>query len=153
MKRRSRIRAFIQKHLRTPNPVMQVVYMGIGTGFLLGGLIIILIAITPAPGLDSFETRKVTQSTKIYDRTGKTILYDLNRDVRRYQIPFEDISPNIKNATLAIEDSGFYEHGGVSLTGTLRSLYVDITTHSFSQGGSTLTQQVVKKQLTHQSKK
>jgi 1A family penicillin-binding protein len=147
MKRRSRIRAFIQKHLRTPNPVMQVVYMGIGTGFLLGGLIIILIAITPAPGLDSFETRKVTQSTKIYDRTGKTILYDLNRDVRRYQIPFEDISPNIKNATLAIEDSGFYEHGGVSLTGTLRSLYVDITTHSFSQGGSTLTQQVVKNSL------
>ena len=121
--------------------------MGIGTGLLLGGLVIIIIAITPSPGLDSFETRKVTQSTKIYDRTGKTILYDLNRDVRRYQIPFEDISPNIKNATLAIEDSGFYEHGGVSLTGTLRSLYVDITTHSFSQGGSTLTQQVVKNSL------
>lgn len=126
---------------------MKFVYMGVGLGFLLGAIFIIFVAITPSPGLDSFETRKVTQSTKMYDRTGKTILYDLNRDVRRYQLPFEDISPNIKQATLAIEDSGFYEHGGVSITGTLRSVYVDLVTHSFSQGGSTLTQQVVKNSL------
>ncbi len=118
-----------------------------GAGFLVAAFFLVLIAVTPSLSLDSFETRKVTQSTKIYDRTGKTVLYDLNRDVRRYQVPLDQISPNLVNATLSIEDSDFYNHGGISVRGILRSVWVDITTHSLSQGGSTITQQVVKNSL------
>jgi 1A family penicillin-binding protein len=137
----------IRRRLRNPGGFLRLAYLAIGLGLFLGGVLIIWVALTPTPGLDSFDTRKVTQSTKIYDRTGKTVLYDLNRDMRRNQVPFEEISPRIKEATLAIEDSGFYSHGGISITGIIRSIIVDVSTGSFSQGGSTLTQQVVKNSL------
>ena len=121
--------------------------MAFGIGFFIAGLGILWIALTPTPGLDSFDTRKVTQSTKILDRTGKTVLYDLNRDIRRNQVPFEEISPLIKQATLSIEDANFYSHGGISFVAIIRSLVTDIRVGSFAQGGSTLTQQVVKNSL------
>ncbi|MDB5195154.1 MAG: putative penicillin-binding protein [Parcubacteria group bacterium] len=121
--------------------------MALGVVLFVASVTILWIALTPTPGLDSFDTRKVTQSTKIYDRTGKTVLYDLNRDIRRNQVPIEDISPYIKQATIAIEDSNFYKHGGISITGILRSIFVDLTHGSFDQGGSTITQQVVKNSL------
>ena len=137
----------VRKHLRNPHPTTRVAFMAVGIGFFLASAGIVWIAVTPTPGLDSFDTRKVTQSTKIYDRTGKTVLYDLNRDIRRNQVPLEEISPYIKQATISIEDSNFYQHGGISFTGIARSLFVDVTTGSFTQGGSTITQQVVKNSL------
>jgi 1A family penicillin-binding protein len=139
--------ASIRKHLREPHPTTRLAFMAIGVVLFAASATILWIALTPTPGLDSFDNRKVTQSTKIFDRTGKTVLYDLNRDIRRNQVPLEDISPYIKQATLAIEDSNFYRHGGISLTGIARSLIVDITHGSLQQGGSTITQQVVKNSL------
>ena len=50
------------------------------------------------PDFSLFESRKVSQSTKIYDRTGTVLLYDVHKDVRRTIVPFEAISPYIKNA-------------------------------------------------------
>lgn len=147
MKHTRRLPDVIRRQIASPHPVFHFIFVAIGLGFLFGAFFLIAIALTPSLSLDSFETRKVTQSTKIYDRTGKTILYDLNRDVRRYQVPLEDISPNIVKATLAIEDSNFYSHGGISIRGIARSIVVDITTRSLSQGGSTITQQVVKNGL------
>jgi 1A family penicillin-binding protein len=111
---------------------------------VLLGCLFIWAATFRVPDLSDLATRKVVQSTKIYDRTGQTLLYDMSQNVKRTLIPFEDISPYIKNATLAIEDKNFYTHGGVDLTSILRALIVDITTLSSSQGGSTITQQVVK---------
>lgn len=140
-------RAKIRRAIESPNPFMRAVFMLAGLGFLVAAFFLIVIAFTPSLSLESFETRKVTQSTKIYDRTGKTILYDLNRDIQRYQIPLEEISPNLVHATLAIEDAGFYNHFGISIKGIVRSIIVDISTQSFSQGGSTITQQVVKNSL------
>ena len=99
------------------------------------------------PDLESFDTRKVTQSTKIYDRTGKILLYDIHQDTKRVVVPFEDISKNIKNATVAIEDAEFYQHGGIKISSIFRSILSNILSGSFSQGGSTITQQVVKNSL------
>ena len=50
------------------------------------------------PDFSLFESRKVSQSTKIYDRTGTILLYDVHKDVRRTIVPFESISPYEKNA-------------------------------------------------------
>ncbi len=146
-KRKKNIAAAIRKHLRDPHPTTRVAFMAIGTVLFVTSVTILWIALTPTPGLDSFDTRKVTQSTKILDRTGKTVLYDLNRDIRRNQVPLEDISPYLKQASIAIEDSNFYTHGGISITGIARSIVVDITRGSLDQGGSTITQQVVKNSL------
>jgi len=114
--------------------------------FCLGGALLWGASLR-VPDLSDLSTRKVAQSTKIYDRTGQILLYDTAQNVRRTIIPFEDISPYIKNATLAIEDRDFYNHGGVDFTSLARAIIYNIKTMSFSQGGSTITQQVVKNSI------
>lgn len=111
------------------------------------GAILLWGASLRVPDLSDLSTRKVAQSTKIYDRTGQILLYDMAQNVRRTVVPFEDISPYIKNATLAIEDKNFYNHGGVDFTSLARAVIFDIKTLSLSQGGSTITQQVVKNSI------
>ncbi|HQU07731.1 MAG TPA: transglycosylase domain-containing protein [Candidatus Paceibacterota bacterium] len=105
------------------------------------------IAFTPTPDIATFSNREVTQSTKIYDRTGKILLYDYGRDVKRSVVPLSAISPYIQKATIAIEDSSFYSHGGVRFSSILRAMFTDLLGGSFAQGGSTITQQVVKNAL------
>lgn len=112
-----------------------------------GGLGILWVASFKIPDLSDLTTRRVTQSTKIYDRTGDIILFDMGRDIRRSLIPFEDISNYVKESMVAIEDKNFYSHNGVSPKSFLRAMLVNLTSLSFSQGGSTITQQVVKNSL------
>lgn len=118
-----------------------------GLGFLFAGIIFITVTVTPVPDISSFASRQIDQSTKIYDRTGQVLLYDYNRDAKRSIVPISDISPNTINATIAIEDSSFYEHGGIRLTSIFRAIFADAFGGSLSQGGSTITQQVVKNEL------
>lgn len=134
----------VRKHLENPHPALRIIFLAIGALMLLAGAGILWAAFTPIPDLNSFDSRKVAQSTKIYDREGKTVLYDLNHDVRRNIVPLSDISPNLQKAAIAIEDSEFYNHSGVSFLAVARAIWVDIKTLSFEQGGSTITQQVVK---------
>ncbi|MBP9817002.1 MAG: PBP1A family penicillin-binding protein [Candidatus Pacebacteria bacterium] len=129
------------------HPITRRLFVFAGILFCIAGAGLILMALTPVPDLDSLSYRKVTQSTKIYDRTGDTILYDLNTDVRRNIVPLSAISENIRNASIAIEDDTFYQHMGVRPISFLRAVLVNLATGSFSQGGSTITQQVVKMTL------
>ena len=118
-----------------------------GLGFFVVGGVLFAVALTPVPDTSSFGARQLDQSTKIYDRTGQVLLYDYNRDAKREIVPISEISPNILNATIAIEDSSFYEHGGIRLTSIVRAILADAFGGSLSQGGSTITQQVVKNTL------
>lgn len=119
----------------------------LGVGFFVVGGIFVTVAVTPVPDISSFASRQVDQSTKIYDRTGQVLLYDYNRDAKRDIVPITEISPNTINATIAIEDSSFYEHGGIRLTSIFRAVLADVAGGALSQGGSTITQQVVKNTL------
>lgn len=124
-------------------------------GLVLSGLIFVWVSTLDIPDLSAFEQRRVLQSTKIYDRTGEVLLYDFHQDVRRTVVPFEDISRHIKNATIAIEDDTFYEHGGVRPLAIVRSMITNTLTNGnpFSGGGgSTITQQVIKNALLQQEK-
>ncbi len=118
-----------------------------GLGFLAGGIVLFVVAFTPVPDISSFASRQVDQSTKIYDRTGQILLYDYNRDAKREIVPIAAIAPSALHATMAIEDSSFYEHGGIRLTSIIRAMLIDAAGGSLSQGGSTITQQVVKNVL------
>lgn len=114
-------------------------------GFIGLGAITLWISTFQMPDLKSFEERTVAQSTKIYDRTGQVLLFDLNQDLKRQVIPFDDISPYIKKATLAIEDAGFYGHGGIQIKAIMRAVLTNLL--GGSGGGSTITQQVIKNSL------
>ncbi|HEX2792095.1 MAG TPA: transglycosylase domain-containing protein, partial [Candidatus Paceibacterota bacterium] len=137
-------RKTIREHLTNPHLILRIAFIGGGILLLIGGFAVLSVAFTPIPDLNSFDARKVSESTKIYDRTGKTVLYDLNHDMRRNVVPLSDISTNLQKASIAIEDDKFYEHSGVRLTSFIRALIADIQTGSLAQGGSTITQQVVK---------
>ena len=111
------------------------------------GLIFLWAATLEIPDFQAFEERKVIQSTKIYDRTGKILLNNVGADIRRKVVPYDEISRHVKNATVAIEDAEFYEHGGLKPTAIIRATLVNLSEGGLVQGGSTITQQVVKRSL------
>ena len=125
------------------NTILFVFALGV---FCLG-IGVIWAATLNIPNLQSISERKVLQSTKIYDRTGKIVLYDVNKDVKRTIVPLSEISPFISKALIAIEDTEFYTHKGVRPLAILRAFFANIFSLGISQGGSTITQQVVKNTL------
>jgi 1A family penicillin-binding protein len=124
-------------------------------GLIIAGVIFVWVSTLEIPDLSAFEQRRVQQSTKIYDRTGEILLYDLHQDVRRTIVPFENISHHLKNATVAIEDDQFYNHYGIDPMAIMRALVSNFTEGDLlgGQGGSTITQQVVKNSLLEQEKR
>lgn len=117
--------------------------LGIAGFFFLAGIILLISAFIKLPDFNSFHDRKIVESTKIYDRTGEILLYDVHQNVKRTIVPFEEISPWVKKAVISIEDYEFYQHGAVSVRGIARAVLFGGT----RGGGSTITQQVVKKTL------
>lgn len=96
------------------------------------------------PRPEKFTESPFIQSTKIYDRTGKVLLYDIYGEEKREIVPFDKISDNLKHAALASEDARFYQHGGIDFIALVRSALVDLKLQSVSQGGSTITQQLIR---------
>jgi len=97
------------------------------------------------PSPKELDLREPEVSTKIYDRNGN-LLYKIYKDKNRTIVPLSQISPHIRLATLAAEDAEFYQHPGFSVRGIFRALVSDLETGSL-QGGSTITQQLVKNAL------
>ncbi len=115
--------------------------------FLGGCLLLLLLFIYytwDLPQPEKFTETPFIQSTKIYDRTGKTLLYDIYGEEKREIVSFDKISDNLKHAVLVSEDARFYQHGGIDFEGILRALLVDLKLQTKSQGGSTITQQLIR---------
>ena len=119
----------------------------LSTGVLLGAALMVWVGMIEIPDFNSFDARKIERSTKIYDNTGEILLYDVHQDIKRTVVPFTEISDNIKKATVAIEDSNFYQHQGIQPKAILRAVLVNVLSVDFSQGGSTITQQIIKNTL------
>ncbi len=115
-------------------------------------VIVFLYYARQVPDPSAISARRVSESTKIYDRTDSTILYDIHGEEKRTIIPWDQMPDTIKKATLISEDANFYSHKGVDFGGILRAFYKDIISFSASQGGSTITQQLIKNSLLGQEK-
>jgi penicillin-binding protein 1C len=92
------------------------------------------------PDPNALTLREIPQSTKIYDRTGEELLYEISGDEKRTLVTLDDIPDYAEQATIAAEDRKFYQHRGIDVTGLARAVIFAGT----RGGGSTLTQQLVK---------
>ena len=99
----------------------------------------------PSPG--KVNKRVIAESTKIYDRSGEHLLYEVHGEEKRTLIQFEQIPPSVRAATIALEDQDFYSHHGIKLTSIARAVLKDVIERSAAQGASTITQQFVKNSL------
>ena len=132
---------WVHRHVKT------TIVLGISAGLIIVGFGALWVATLKMPDLNSFQSRKITESTKIYDRTGQILLYDTGKDAKRTAVPLSAISQYIPEATIAIEDSNFYTNNGIEPTSILRAVLANLTTGGYGQGASTITQQVVKNSL------
>jgi len=123
-------------------------------GIMMTGVFTAWAVIVSIPSIDNIQNRVVGESTKIYDRTGNVLLYDVHGTMRRTEVPLDEISPHIRNASVAIEDATFYQHRGFRPMAFLRAVLVNTGLRAGyrGQGGSTITQQVVKNTLLTQDK-
>ncbi len=120
-------------------PLFMILAIGIGLAFFYVSFLKDL----PSPTNLSKNTGSL--STQIYDRYG-TLLYTIYSDRNQTFVPLSKIPKVLQNATIAVEDKDFYHHGAVDFRGITRALY-SIIFHKQLQGGSTLTQQLVKNGL------
>jgi len=108
----------------------------------LGLFLIFLSQELPDPS--TFNERVIPQSTKIYDRTGEILLYEIHGGEKRTIVNLDEISPYVIKTTLAAEDHNFYQHHGFSLKGLARSLIHNLLHPRDLRGGSTITQQLAR---------
>ena len=131
----------------TKHVLRNICFVVLGVFALIVGVVLVWVSLIKLPDLTAFDSRKVANSTKIYDRTGTIVLYDLGTDAHRTSIPFADMGDPIKNATVSIEDANFYTNYGIEPKAMVRALIADVVHHGAVQGGSTITQQVIKESL------
>jgi 1A family penicillin-binding protein len=123
----------------------KVTLMLVVLGFVSSILYVYLSIFRDLPSPKQLSQREPEVSTKIYDRNGN-LLYKIYKDENRTIVPLSNIPPHVRLATLAAEDAEFYNHPGFSVRGILRALATDAKNGSL-QGGSTITQQLVKNAL------
>lgn len=140
--KKNRIFTFFKEGLTTRKK-RAIVYFGsiiLGLTWLFWGI--------PLP--TNLTTNELPISTKIFDRSGK-LIYEIYTDQKRTPIELEDLPDYVINATIAIEDKDFYKHYGYSVTGILRAAYKTVFKQQL-QGGSTITQQLIKNALLTQDR-
>ena len=97
------------------------------------------------PSTSNLSTARLPLSTRIYDRTGTVLLAEIHQgSERRHVVPLNQVAPTMRQATVAVEDRTFYQHGGLNLLRTGQAGLDDLLHLRFNQGGSTITQQLVK---------
>jgi penicillin-binding protein 1A len=126
------------------------VLLGLGVLGLFSMVFGMIMAVSQdLPAIYDFAQYKASKNSEVLDASGEPI-GTLTSNQNKILLDSGQISPNVKNAVVSIEDSRFYEHNGVDFQGIGRALVQDILSLSASQGASTITQQFVKNALAAQ---
>ncbi|HJS25644.1 MAG TPA: transglycosylase domain-containing protein [Actinomycetota bacterium] len=110
---------------------------------LSGFILVLLTLLYVYSQLDLPETPPPLQTTYVYDRDGK-VLTTLHSSVDRTIIPLDQMPKHLQRAVISVEDQDFYAHPGIDAFGILRAAWTDLVQREIVQGGSTITQQLVK---------
>jgi membrane peptidoglycan carboxypeptidase len=124
----------------------KTILLGIIFSLFLVGIIFLWASSLAIPDINDIAKLKAEQSSKIFDKTGEVLLYNIYQNESRTSIPLDKVSENFKNALIAVEDKYFYEHNGVKVSSFLKAAYVTLI-EGGKRGASTITQQVVKNTL------
>ena len=96
------------------------------------------------PRPENFLERPFTQSTRIYDKTGKILLYEIYGEEKRKVVSLNEVPEYLKQAAIVAEDKNFYQHFGVDFKGIARSILINLKIMEPAYGGSTIPQQLVR---------
>src|SRR5438093_1069432 len=129
-------------------------FAGVLTAVLLAGLAFVGVAAAATfgyfasdlPSASDLATVPVPLTTHIYDRSGEHLLYTLS-DERRDLISIDAVPKRMQDATISIEDKTFWTNPGVDVAGIIRAVQVNSASGRITQGGSTITQQLIKTRL------
>lgn len=123
----------------------------LGIGFIIMLIFVAAVFAYFRKDLDKINPQELSKrvhssTTKYYDRTGKVLLWEDTSAENRTVVKSEDIAPYMKQATVALEDKDFYKHNGFSASGLMRAVWANVSGGVY-QGGSTITQQLIKNVL------
>ncbi|MEA3293032.1 MAG: PBP1A family penicillin-binding protein [Patescibacteria group bacterium] len=96
------------------------------------------------PRPEKFTEKPFVLPTKIYDRTGEILLYEVYGEEKREIVPLEKIPESLKMAVIATEDANFYRHIGLDFKGILRAIISDLKLGRPAEGASTISQQLIR---------
>ena len=96
------------------------------------------------PAVSQIANRKIAETSTVYDSSGEHVLYELHGEENRKIISHNEIANSIRVATIAAEDSNFYQHFGIDPLAIVRALKVNLENNKIMQGGSTITQQLAR---------
>ncbi len=146
----------VSKHTKNKNKVSYILYKSFIFIFLFcilagvgAGIGMFTAIIDKAPDISDIKESVQLEGfqTTIYNEKGKEITTLSTANSNRIYVEYEDIPEDLVNAFVAIEDERFWEHNGVDAKGILRAFFVGIKNHNFSEGASTITQQLIKNQI------
>lgn len=100
--------------------------------------------IATAPDIENLDVSPSGFSTFVYDIEGRQIGKLVSSDSNRIPVPMSQIPEDLAHAFVAIEDERFYDHNGIDIQGIIRAGWIGLSTRQFSQGASTITQQLIK---------
>jgi len=145
----ARKRHYKKTYQKKSSPVLRigkVLFFSLLLLLALGGGVFLYYA-KDLPRPENLNEISFQKPTKIYDRTGKVLLYEIHGEEKREFVPLSDISPFLSVAIIATEDQSFYSHFGVDLKGITRAMLRNLSLLSPSQGASTITQQLARSVL------
>ena len=110
----------------------------------LAGLSLFIYYARDLPRPEKFLEKEFIQSTKIYDRTGKVLLFEIYGEEKREYVPLEKVPLQLREAVIVAEDANFYHHFGIDLRAIGRAILADLKLRKPVQGASTIPQQLIR---------
>ena len=112
--------------------------------FFLSAFIVFIFYAKDLPRPEKFTEKQFVQSTKIYDRTGEVVLYEIYGEEKRTLVSLDKIPEYLKQAVIVTEDANFYQHFGIDINGIARSILINFRIKEPIYGGSTIPQQLIR---------